>query len=94
MAYKVQYGASRHDKVSRGVALRRWVPLVLAVVLLLGGFLLMRQGASFDWLLPGDPRVTAVALEELRENLRAGEPLGESVTAFCREIIDGAALVE
>ena len=94
MSYKVHYGTSRHDGRTREAAVRKWIPLILLIALLTGGFLLTRQGVSFDWLLPGDPGVTAAALENLRENLAAGEPLGEAVTAFCREIIDGAALAE
>ena len=91
MAYKVKYGISRHEKKSRGGAMKKFLPVLLAMFLLLGAALATRQDISFDWLLPGDPRVTAAALENLREDLASGEPLGEAVTAFCREIIDGSA---
>lgn len=41
-------------------------------------------------LLPGDPEVTGQALSSMVEDLRAGKPLSDSVTAFCREILEYA----
>ena len=94
MAYKIRYGVNRHDRKKRGVARRIWLPFLLAACLLVTVWLIEMKNISLDWLLPGDPEVTASALESLRENLAAGEPFGEAVTAFCREIINGAALAE
>ena len=62
------------------------------LVILVAGLLVAGQNMSWNWLLPGDPRITAAALETLRENLTAGETLSDAVTAFCREIIHGASL--
>jgi hypothetical protein len=42
------------------------------------------------YLLPGDPEVTAAALEQMVDDLRAGHGLGAAVTAFCREIVENA----
>lgn len=89
MAYQVQYGVSRHDRRRRGVRNWSWIYLALAAILVVGS-LVAGQNISWDWLLPGDPRITAAALETLRENLAAGETLSDAVTAFCREIIHGA----
>ena len=36
------------------------------------------------------PEATAMAFEQLSEDLRHGRPLGESVSAFCQEIVDHA----
>ena len=91
MAYKVRYGVSRHDKGSGGGGPVKWLPIFLVAVVLIAGMMIAWQDISYDWLLPGDHRVTAAALENLREDLAAGEAFGEAVTAFCREIIDGAA---
>ena len=41
-------------------------------------------------LLPGNPEVTEKALFSLIENIKDGQPFNESVTAFCRVIIDNA----
>ena len=38
-------------------------------------------------LLPGDPDVTQQAVTVLVEDLRAGEPVGAAVKAFCSEIL-------
>ena len=92
MAYKIHYGASRHDRAEGRNPRKLWVPLVLLVAVLVGIYLVDVSGIRFDWLLPGDPDVTAAALEGLREGLAAGEPFVEAVTTFCREIVNGAAL--
>lgn len=42
-----------------------------------------------EWMLPGDAEVTAEALQGLVSDLGDGESLGDAVTAFCKEIIDG-----
>lgn len=89
MAYQVQYGVSRHDRSNGGVG--KWIAMTLLVILV-AGLLVAGQNMSWNWLLPGDPRITAAALETLRENLTAGETLSDAVTAFCREIIHGASL--
>lgn len=41
-------------------------------------------------LLPGDPDVTAQAFSVMMDDLRSGEPMGEAVTVFCREILSNA----
>lgn len=40
-----------------------------------------------EFLLPGDPDVTAGAITALVEDLREGQPVSDSVTAFCAEIL-------
>jgi hypothetical protein len=44
-----------------------------------------------DLLLPGDEQVTSAALEGMVSDLRSGEPIGEAVETFCREILAGGA---
>ena len=90
MAYHLQYGVSRFDKRGRGAPWRKWLTLLLVAIFLLGGWLLPQWGIALEWLLPGDPKVTAFALENLRAGLASGEPLGEALAAFCREVIHGA----
>ena len=43
-------------------------------------------------LLPGDPVVTAAALEDLSGELRAGASVGEALKHFCLRILEGAEL--
>lgn len=40
-----------------------------------------------QFLLPGDPDVTQQAVTVLVQDLRAGEPVGDAVKAFCSEIL-------
>ena len=44
-----------------------------------------------DILLPGDEDITAAALEGMVSDLRSGEPLGDAVETFCKEILAGGA---
>ena len=43
-----------------------------------------------EFLLPGDPAVTAAALENMVDNIKDGNSIAEAVTAFCREIVENA----
>lgn len=39
-------------------------------------------------LIPGDAEVTIAAFSSMVEQIQAGEPIGDAVTAFCGEIIE------
>lgn len=92
MGYRITYenGVAKKETVRlRRFRWKRWgagaVAVALAVALMIpAGRLWVR-----DLLLPGDEEVTAAALEGMVENIRSGEPVGEAVEAFCREIIAG-----
>lgn len=43
-----------------------------------------------DVLLPGDPAITAAALENMVDNMKSGISIGDAVTAFCQEILANA----
>lgn len=68
--------------------------LFLFVAIVVSGVRLFRDTDAIVCLLPGDPEITAAALDELRQDLYDGQPIQEALTAFCREIIDGAHLPE
>lgn len=92
MGYRITYenGVIRKQILRiRRFRWKRWgvggITAVLALMLMLpDGRLWIR-----DLLLPGDEEVTAVALENMVSDLRSGEPVGEAVEAFCKEIIAG-----
>lgn len=85
MGYRIAYSTETSHKFPEQIRKNRpllWVAAAaLAIGLLAGGWKL---------ILPGDPEVTGTALAGLAEDIRAGEPLGQAVTAFCREIVDNA----
>ena len=92
MGYRITYENGHiHKKTIRSSQFRwkRWG--AGAAVAALAVTLLIPRGRLWvrDLLLPGDEDVTAAALGSLVEDLSAGEPVGEAVQTFCREIIHG-----
>ena len=63
---------------------------VLGFVLLFSAACMIPQvrAALLELLLPGDPEVTATALERLVETVSEGESIQTALTEFCREIIE------
>ena len=97
MGYEISYPSFGEEKKYKGK--RKWKPsawfsIALVVALVFGA--LSIKGRMLPWvrqyLLPGDPEVTAVALDGLWEDLRAGDSLPEALAAFCREIVENAEL--
>ena len=85
MAYRISYGPDpiRKRKGKRTLLFTGMIAL-LAVIWL-------AKEAGFS-LLPGDPAVTANALEHMVSSVSEGEPVTDVFFAFCKEIIDGANL--
>lgn len=94
MAYRIDYGSGSNQRKP----LRKNIPApviktALFVLALVAGAMAMKVvGLSWvrDVLLPGDPEITATALQNMTDNLRSGESLLDAVTTFCREIIANA----
>ena len=96
MGYRIDYGGGARQRRRERVRFSR----VLGMAgLFFGAFLVLtvcfwQEGAAVlrEFLIPGDPDVTLHGLEVLVQQMRQGESIGTAVTAFCREVIDGAAL--
>ena len=92
MGYRVDYGPVR--KI-RGMEKRFSRPAALTGLFFFAFLLLTAfqwpEGMRLLWdlVVPGDPAVTAAALEELTEELRAGESAAESLGLFLRRILKG-----
>ena len=92
MAYRIQYdqvkapAAGKMDK-------RGWAAFAMVALLLAGAITVKVVGLTWvqEVLLPGDPAVTAAALEGVVEDLKAGEGLLAALTDFCRYIMDHGA---
>ena len=91
MSYRIEYGPaipSQHTTRKYTARLR-----ILTAVFLLIFVFLVRQyfptGAENlrQFLLPGAPGVTQTALDQLMEQLRDGQSLGQALTAFCTYIV-------
>lgn len=95
MGYRVEYEPMEKRKVEEKKSRR--VPALTAAFLLFF-FLLVHafwpRGREVlgEILWPGDAAVTAAALEQFAQELRMGQPLGDAVEGFCREIIADAGL--
>lgn len=93
MGYKITYGSGLkkqpvHSKKNSKLLIL--IVFALALVLRLSGL-----GERFgEFLLPGDPQVTADALQAMVQQLQEGEPLGDVFTAFCGEIIENAQILD
>lgn len=90
MGYKIHYGPRILAEKKKG----RWkiaVAVALGLAIILVAWDILTSGYPMGiWLLPGDGEVTAMALDTMVESIRDGEPLGEAITIFCKEIIDHA----
>lgn len=95
MGYRVEYGPVKkvrglERRVSRVSAL---IAVCLLLFFLLVGSIWPEGAQTLQRLIfPGDPVVTAAALEDLTENLRSGEALSDCMSAFCIQILEGAKI--
>ena len=94
MGYRIDYGLQKKIPISQrrkrgGTGILIGIGAVLAVMALrLTGF----GEVLWHWILPGDPEVTQTALTAMIEDIRNGSELSDAITAFCREILNGARL--
>ena len=91
MSYRITYPSFGEEK-KLPVRRERWAgvaAVALVVILVFGAIAVKNTGLTWvqTYLLPGDPAVTAAALDGMVEDLRNGESLGEAVKTFCEEII-------
>ena len=93
MSYRIVYGPEiPAPELNRGGAFR--IQMWTAVFLLVFALLVRQmwpEGTRIlrNYLLPGDLTVTEAALSDMVAGLQVGQPAGEALTAFCRQIIHG-----
>lgn len=90
MGYRIDYGSG---KKTGGRRKKLRVGLIAAICLCLLVAVLEISGLKtmlWNRLLPGDPAVTAAALDEMVQAIRSGESAAGAVTAFCMEIVENA----
>ena len=91
MSYRIVYGPKPAKPQEKRSSHLRILTAVFLLLFAVGVRMVWPEGREVlrNWLLPGSPGVTEAALGEMVEDLRAGEPVGESLTAFCRQVIHG-----
>lgn len=85
MGYRIVYGRKERKRISP-----KKIGAIFAVMIVVAILMLPSSRAVVaEILLPGDPEVTASALQTLVSDLGEGQGIGDAVTAFCHEIIAG-----
>ena len=94
MAYRIDYGTPiRNTRAElRKNRIFSWITIICVLILVISAIAVKQQGLPWveTYLLPGDPAVTAAALDALAEDLRTGESLTQAISTFCREIMENA----
>lgn len=96
MGYRIEYDSVAIQKHRGQIKWRSWIVTGCVLFLVVGAITIKTVGLTWvqEVLLPGDPEVTAVALEGLVEDLRQGDTLGQAIRAFCEEIIANGHIPE
>lgn len=90
MGYRVEYDISgkrvfvNTDKEKRRKRLARFVCILSVMAVLVHGIV---DRWIWDFLFPGYNDSTVDAAENMIAQIREGAPIGDAVTAFCKEII-------
>ena len=92
MGYRIEYEKIGKVPDRKGKSRTGVIVGVLVMLLILGAVTVKAIGLEWvqEVLLPGDPDVTAAALEGMVEDLRNGSGIVEAFKAFCEEIIQNA----
>ena len=94
MGYRVVYDSVRQEKrraKSHGARLTGLTAMFLALFLMMVNVYWPKgREVLQEMIWPGDAAVTRQAAEAFVEELRFGEPIGDAVESFCREIIKSA----
>lgn len=94
MGYHIQYGNTIIKTAHQTRYLRSKNKFAFVMFLLLTTIfsytVYSYKDTLLEYLLPGDAVVTASALHSFVDDVRAGETLKDSISAFCMEILDHA----
>ena len=94
MGYRIEYESV--GKIPQQYRKKRTGIFAAAVIILLVLCAITVKTVGLEWvqevLLPGDPGVTAQALENMVADLRGGEGIAEAIKTFCNEIMQNASI--
>lgn len=94
MAYQITYGPVKQKKMGGKRGGGKLPAAVFLGALLLSVLAYEFRESIASFLLPGDPDVTAAALQSMAEEIAVGERIGDAFACFCQEIIEHAGLPE
>ena len=94
MGYQIVYESV--GKIPQQKRQRRTSIFAIAIVIMLVLCAITIKTVELEWvqevLLPGDPDITAAALDNMVADLRSGEGIVEAIKTFCMEIMENASL--
>lgn len=91
MGYKIQYEPELDHKyyIPKAKSLNRmwfiWGCTVLGVLIM--GMIPTVRGWLWEFMIPGDARITTTAFRDMITDMREGMNLTDAVTVFCQEIL-------
>lgn len=96
MSYRISYdngAATKKFRLYSKTGNRVFLRLVVVLAVCVAGICVLSGQANklVDYILPGDPDTTKSALTAMTDEIKAGRPLKETITTFCREIIYNAS---
>lgn len=83
MGYRIDYTQPKKSRL--GAMTAGWF---LVLLLLVGLFWPRGRAVLATALFPGNRAVTREALGDFARDMGAGEPLGQALEAFCRQILE------
>lgn len=92
MAYRIRYGPPQKGERGGRILDKKIVPFILVALLIVAAALGVSNPTVKEYLIPGNPEVTEAALIDFIDDIKQGAAFGDAMTAFCREIIDNAAI--
>ncbi len=89
MAYSVEYNPelNRYYPRNKKKMRKRSAKLLLAGVALAVGIYTFGRVEFLQQLLPGDVHITKMAFSDMVQRVSAGEPVGDSVFCFVRDVV-------
>ena len=90
MSYHVEYNPELKIRYPFQRKKKR-ISIIPIVILGCLAVVLMTKAHVLRFLIPGDPDITTTAFNGMVERIEKGIPIGDSLVAFCEEIIENAS---
>ena len=97
MSYSIHYGPDKPDTGSKRKGYAGLIGAILIVLICAFaiGWAIPEQTKEFvQALFPWTRTEVSIALAQLRENIKTGQPLADAVSAFCQGILNEANQIQ